>query len=342
MLLRVLILAFILAVQGCATPPTKVPFDPLTMASVYDTADGGGMGGGKFFVLAEVNGKPTARTSQSASQQASYMQGMNMRLVDVERPVPAGKVSLKLRGQRDHAAPIQSIFVAVFAGGQRVVEGIVDVELKPDTRYRVTGVIDELRSEVWLEEVGTNEIIGRKIAAAPTAEATKAAAAEGLYTCCNFHHDPDGWISDANWIEQPFLPAGTPIRVYDYGSNRAKVLINGRPMWLGLDYGRAQQTTKQLAAKLAVKDDPAARIAGYPTEVQAAIRAGKVVPGMTKEQAIVALGYPRTDLTRALELPRWTYRNESDEEFVLAWGTDDKLLNVDAKPAVRALVVYAP
>jgi len=343
MLLRVVMIVCVLAMQGCATaPPPREPFDPLTQASVYDTADGGGMGGGRFFMLTEVNGKPVARTSRSASMQASFGQGMNMRLVDVERPVAAGQVKLKLRGQRAHAAPIQSLFVAAFAGGDREVEGVVEVELKPDARYRVTGVIDELRSEVWIEEVSTNQVVGRKIAAAPTPEATRAAAAEGLFTCCNFHHDADGWISDANWIEQPFLPAGTPIRVYDYGSNRAKAVVEGRPMWLGLDYGRAQQTTRQLVAQLAVKDDPTARIAGYPAEVQAAIRAGKVGVGMTKEQAIVAIGYPRTDLTPATDKPRWVYRNQADEEFVLVWGADDKLVSVDAKPDVRALVVYAP
>lgn len=145
-------------------------------------------------------------------------------------------------------------------------------------------MIDELRSEVWLKEVGTNRLVGTKIAAAPTAEAKKVAAAEALYTCCNFHHDSEGWISGANWIEQPLLAPGTPIRVYEYGRNRAKVSVNGRPMWLGLDYGREQQTTPQLVARLAIKDDPAARIASYPAEAQAAIRAGKVAPGMTKSR----------------------------------------------------------
>jgi hypothetical protein len=338
------VVALAVVVQGCATPPPpKEPFDPLTQASIYDTADGGGSAGGtKFFVLSEVNGKRIERTSQNASQIASRGMGMTMRLIDVERPVPAGQVRLKLRGLVDHAAPIQGIFAAAFAGGSREVEGTIDVELRPDARYRVTGAIDELRSEVWLEEVGSNALIGRKIAAALSAEGKKAAAVEALYTCCNFHHDSEGWISDANWIDQTLLPAGTPIRVYDYGRNRAKVSVNGRPMWLGLDYGRDQQTTQQLVAKLAVKDDPAPRIAGYPAEVQAAIRAGKVVPGMTKEQVIVALGYPRTDLTRSTDLPRWTYRSRSDADFMLVWGADERLVGIEAPAELRALVVHAP
>ena len=30
------------------------------------------------------------------------------------------------------------------------------------------------------------------------------------YTCCNLHYDGD-WISDANYTDLPFIPAGTPI-----------------------------------------------------------------------------------------------------------------------------------
>src|SRR5688572_20664338 len=39
------------------------------------------------------------------------------------------------------------------------------------------------------------------------------------YTCCNLHH-VDGWISDGNWSESPIIPAGAPIKVTGYGSNR--------------------------------------------------------------------------------------------------------------------------
>jgi hypothetical protein len=324
---------------------TKVAaFDPATMASVVDSTrtDGGPYSGTQFFVVAAIDGKKIERSAETVSRQASRGTGMTMRVVDIERPVAAGKVGLRLRGLIDRAAPIQQIFAAAVSGGTREVEGDVEVELKADARYRVNGRIDEYRSQVWLEDDTGNELPGTRVVGAPTAEATKAAAAELRYTCCNFHPDTDGWISDANWIEQqPMVPAGTPIRVYEYGSNRAKAQIDGRAMWLGLDYGRAQQTTQQLVARLAVRDDPTARIRGYPEAVQAAIRAGRVMTGMTKEQAIVTLGYPRTDLTRSLDLPRWSYRTLSDVEFVLVWGADGLLASVEAAPDVRALVMQA-
>ena len=338
MLRKLLFVAFVAALHGCASPPLAEPYDPLTMATVQDTADGGGFGGGTFFFAAEVNGQPTRNSSWVASQRASRGQGMNMRLVNVSRPVTAGKVTLKLKALVDFAAPIQSIF----AKKREPVEGFIEVELKPGTRYRVTGAMDELRNEVWLEEVPSNQVIGRKIASAPTEAARLAAAADLRYTCCNFHHDSEGWISDANWIDQPFVPAGTPLRVYEVGRDRAKAMVDGKLMWLGLDYGRKQQTMQQLVGKLTSADDPKARIGTWPAEIQAAVLAGKLVPGMTKEQAIVAIGYPRTDTTSSLELPRWPYRTLSDKEFVLVWDAEQHLRAVEASADVRSLVVFVP
>jgi outer membrane protein assembly factor BamE (lipoprotein component of BamABCDE complex) len=76
--------------------------------------------------------------------------------------------------------------------------------------------------------------------------------------------------------------------------------------------------------------------------VQAAIRAGKVSPGMTKKQVIVALGYPRMDLTPSIEASRWSYVAESDEKFVLVWDDEERLRTVEATPELHALLVQAP
>src|SRR5262249_34693942 len=70
------------------------------------------------------------------------------------------------------------------------------------------------------------------------------AAAQGLprhgFACCNLHYSKD-WISDGNYAELPMIPVGTPIEVQSYGKNRAYVVIDGKPMRLGHDYGRDQE-----------------------------------------------------------------------------------------------------
>lgn len=322
--------------------PTRYAFDPTTMASVQDGVANVDYKprGTRFFVVAEVDGMAVARDAQSTSIGASRGMGMNMRVVDVERPVPAGRTRLKLRGALGFAAPIQFIFAAIASDGSREMSGEVEVALKPDGRYRVDGVIDELRSEVWLEDVVTHEVVaGSRVAGATTPEGAKAAAAPRTYACCNLHYDEDRWISDGNWIERPFLPAGTPLQIYEYRKDRVKALVDGRVTWLGLDNGGKQQTLADWVARLAVKDDPSPRIAAYPARVQAAIQAGKVVPGMTKEQVVVALGHPRTDLNPSLAAPRWAYVTEADATFFLVWTDDDRLQAVEGAPEVRGRVL---
>ena len=340
--LALALIASIAGLQGCATPPAPeaLPGPTVTTAVITDTATGGGRSGGALFSVITIDGTQVPNNLE-ASRKNSYGRGLDLRLVSVQRSVPAGKVKLELSGQVAYGAPIQEIFASV-RDRLHAVTGTIEVELKPLTSYRVNGVLDELRTEVWIEEEGSRQIIGRKISGPPSAEYQKAAAAESAFTCCNFRYTPDeAWISDANWATLPFVPAGTPIKVYEYGRNRAKVMLDGAPMWLGLDYGREQESIQQWVAKVTLKDDPTLRLAGYPVSIQAAVRAGKVMPGMSKEQVIMSLGYPRTDTTRSLELAKWSYRTFDDKEYLVLWGADGRVKDVDADAKIKRLVLVA-
>jgi len=124
------------------------------------------------------------------------------------------------------------------------------------------------------------------------------------YTCCNLHYDYDR-ISDANWRNLPMIPAGAKIRVVEYGLNRATVEIDGKPIRIAHEYGRDRESVESYVAKLVVQDDPKARIAACSPEVQRAIFDGVVVRGMTREQVLLAVGYPPTHRTFTLESNVW-------------------------------------
>jgi hypothetical protein len=161
--------------------------------------------------------------------------------------------------------------------------------------------------------------------------ASHAACAQGKpegYTCCNFHYEKD-WISDANWRYLPMIPAGAKIKVLDYGSNRAAVEIDGKPMRIGHDYGRREEKLEQFIAKLVVKNDPKAKIAKYPEKVRNAIKSGSVIPGMTREQVIISAGYPPTHKTPSLDSSvwnMWASRTGRYEVHFTGKGTVEKLV----------------
>ena len=179
----------------------------------------------------------------------------------------------------------------------------------------------------------------------PTASGGGATGPETLprqgYACCVLHFSRD-WINDGNYAELPMIPAGTPVEVLSYGSNRAYVKIDGKPMRLGQDYGRDQESLEAWVRKIVVNEDPRPRIATYAPTVQEAIRQGKVMVGMTRDQAIVAVGYPLTSENVSLDAPVWRMWRSSHGEYDLNFGPDGRITAVTGDPGVTSLITSQP
>jgi hypothetical protein len=161
------------------------------------------------------------------------------------------------------------------------------------------------------------------------------------FACCTLHYEKD-WISDGNYAILPSIPAGTPITVLKYGRHKAYAQINGQPMRLGHDYGREQETLDQWVHKVVADVDPTAKISTYPPGIQAAIRQGRVMVGMTREQAVIAVGYPLTSETPTLDSPIWRHWVSSFEEYQLLWGPDGLIREISAVDTVKNAIVYQP
>jgi hypothetical protein len=161
------------------------------------------------------------------------------------------------------------------------------------------------------------------------------------YACCDLHYDKD-WINDGNYAELPMIPAGTPIEVVSYGRQRAAVKVDGKPMRLGHDYGRDQESLDAWVNKIVIKDDPRGRISAYPAAIQEAIRQGKVMIGMSREQVIVAVGYPLTSENISLDAAQWRMWRSSHGEYQLNFSRDGHLTSVTGDDSVTGLIVYQP
>ncbi|HEX6734561.1 MAG TPA: hypothetical protein VF096_07090 [Azonexus sp.] len=163
-------------------------------------------------------------------------------------------------------------------------------------------------------------------AAAPAAEKSRDSHVRVGYACCNLHYSGD-WISDSNLAQLPFVPVGTPIKVKKIDGYRAYVEVDGKPMRLGHDYGREQETTEQWVNQLVVLDDPKARLAKFPARTRNAIAKGQLLRGMTREQVIMAVGHPQTNENPRLDGPYWRYWWSSFGPYYVYWakGTVSKI-----------------
>ncbi len=138
------------------------------------------------------------------------------------------------------------------------------------------------------------------------------------------------------------IAAGTPMDLMSFGSNRAYVTVGGKPMRLGHDFGREQESLEAWVDKIVVNDDPRPRIASYPPAVQGAIRAGKVMVGMTREQAILSIGYPRTTENISLNGAVWRIWHSAHDEYQLNFAPDGRVKSITGDDRVTRLVTYQP
>lgn len=292
-------------------------------------------GGGAFFFISAVDGVPEEYNAMRRSIAASRGRGRNMTFVPYARYVPAGKHRLTLAGKIAYAAPIETL---LRPSSRWEIIGDVDVDLKPDVTYQAVGVLEPLKREIWLAEYESHAPASTKVVNEEVAVEAGQAMEGAMYTCCNLHYNGD-WISDTNASTLPMIPAGSRIVLKDFsGWNRANVLIDAREMRIGHDYGRKQETKEQYVAKLMVKDDPKAKIRTFQPRIQEAIAAGKVCTGMTREQVIIALGYPRTDETSSLDKREWKYWTADGYEYLVVWGQDGLVQKVSGEPEVLGQV----
>jgi hypothetical protein len=287
-----------------------------------------------LFILEAIDGRPVEWTAREASMRASI--GSNFVGVATSHPVSAGRHRLQIGLVRGYPSLASQLF---HLASDHPLEGVVDVELRSDVVYTVTGVVNRFRKEVFLRELASRDdsFVGDKIVQVLEDPKWLPVKASASYTCCNLHYDDDT-ITDANWTGLPFLPAGSRIVVRERKKNKASVWLEGQDTEIDLEDGDHLASVESVLARIVVAEDPNTKIATYPEAVQKAIHAGRVFAGMTREQVIVSLGYPRLDTNSSLDAPTWKYGTDEKNPYTLFWAADGTLERVDGSAKARALV----
>lgn len=304
-------------------------------AVIVDKAESTGRSTGTFYVLEAVDGKALEGSAYLATARASRGRGPDMRIAPFERPIPAGRSTLTVRLSTLHVMPI----VALFSSSERLsLQGQLQVDLQAGVRYRLNGVQDHFRREIWLEEEASQKRLGDKLVFKFEPEGGAKAMEGAQFTCCNLHYDGD-WISDANWATAPMIPAGARIKVLEVKSDRAHVLIEGRPFRIGQEYGQKLEKIQALLAKLLVSQDPRPIADAYPAAVKAALAQGKLRLGLSKPQVLMSMGPPRVDLTPSMDASAWTYFSFDEEPLQVRFGPDGLVDGFEGGDKVKALLV---
>jgi len=142
----------------------------------------------------------------------------------------------------------------------------------------------------------------------------------------------NGELSDANWYESASLFA-TPSGALPFGAPVTVVHVDRESFTFRTDeYGQltAHHTygVEDLGTymqRILVRDDPKEIALGFPQEIQDAIFEGRVVKGMTKQQVLMAIGYPPTHQTPGIASNEWTYWTNRWQTYKLEFDREGRV-----------------
>jgi hypothetical protein len=177
-------------------------------------------------------------------------------------------------------------------------------------------------------------------AAVSAANSAFAQATFDGFLCCNMRTTGD-WISDSNYNDsgQRVVPVGTPTKVTGYGRQRVQVAIDGKRQAIGNDYSR-DLGLEAFAKRYVVTEDPKVKLATYPAKLRDAIQAGQISRGMTRDQVLMAVGYPISSENPRLDAPVWRYWVSSFSEFQVQFDDAGRVREVIAvaDPALKRVI----
>ena len=93
------------------------------------------------------------------------------------------------------------------------------------------------------------------------------------------------------------------------------------------------------AARYVVTQDPKQKLAGYSAAHREAITSGRIMRGMTREQVIMAVGYPVSSENPMLESNIWRLWRDSFNEFQVHFDDQGRVKEISTDPMTRNLVV---
>ena len=159
------------------------------------------------------------------------------------------------------------------------------------------------------------------------------------YLCCNMRTYGNS-ISDINYDEQgtSIVAVGTPARITAYDFRWFDADLGGKPQRIKNDYSR-NITLADFAKRYVVTEDPKQKMAAFPPAVRDAIVVGKVAPGMTREQVLMAIGYPVAGENPSLDALTWRYWRDSWSEYQVIFDEKGLVKTVAGNPVALSRVL---
>jgi hypothetical protein len=159
------------------------------------------------------------------------------------------------------------------------------------------------------------------------------------YLCCNLRVSGT-WASDLNDPSSGgrVLPAGSKVVGLTYGSRHLDVEIGGEKISIGNDYSRTL-TMEQFADRWIVAKDPTAGMRAWSARMRQAVKGGRLMKGMDRNQVLMSVGWPTARNTPNVEDPVWTFHASNGYTYKVVFDERWRVKAIDADGPTKAAVM---
>jgi hypothetical protein len=131
----------------------------------------------------------------------------------------------------------------------------------------------------------------------------------GVVTLVNLHPDPKRHrLYSVDYLQEGFIPVCTPVEIVSLTAKEMTFRVPKTGVQYEYLFHKTMQGTPQAhLARIFGKSCPSARIRRMSKVDRQGIEQGSVLPGMTKDAVVIAIGYPPEHATPSLSVDQWRY-----------------------------------
>ncbi len=200
--------------------------------------------------------------------------------------------------------------------------------------------LSSIFAAVLVSVVAAAPVAGQPIGIRPPPKLLRPFEGKAFYVCCHLRFDLEGNATDANLnyaFPEFMIPSGTKVSVTGTHSGTEitmKPTGGSREFTLKFKYGRDQGrgSSVDYYRRILLTSDPTRALADMPAGIRTAIARGRLKLGMSREQAIMARGYPPLHHTNGVEASEWIHYFSNDLVDVVRF-VDGKIDSVERGPA---------
>lgn len=157
---------------------------------------------------------------------------------------------------------------------------------------------------------------------------------EGVYTQVNLRPNDKaklGRLYSTNFLQDGLIPRCTPVMIDEMTRTRVlfTVLSTKKQYEYLFEYDRISGTQFDHLNRIFSTSCDAAKVEAMSEIDRKGIRQAEVLPGMSKDAVILAVGYPPHHATPSLDADRWTYWRSRVNKFVVVFdgGKVDRIID---------------